>query len=87
MTHTHRSDPDIFAAARKALDEDPRVPQDVRIHVERGTVTLTGSVQWSFESADAEAIVRHIDGVRDVVNNLAVAHAVNEEGFEAPESR
>jgi osmotically-inducible protein OsmY len=88
MTDTQRrSDPDIFTAARKALDDDPRIPQDVRIHVERGTVTLTGAVQWSYERSDAEAVVRHVDGVQDVVNNITVAHAVNAEGFEAPESR
>ena len=50
MTSTHRRlDPDIFAAARKALDDEPRVPQDVRVHVDRGTVTLTGTVRWPHE--------------------------------------
>lgn len=87
MTHTHRPDPEIFVAARKALDDDPRVPQDVRIHVDRGVVTLTGSARWSSEKLDAEAIVRQIDGVREIINNITVAHGVNPEGFEAPDSR
>ena len=60
MTSTHRRlDSDIFAAARKALDDDPRVPQDVRVHVDRGTVTLTGTVRRPHESSEAEAVVRH----------------------------
>lgn len=81
-----RLDPDIFAAARKALDDDPRVPQDVRVHVDRGTVTLTGTVRWPNEKSEAEGIVRHIDGVQRVVNTITVANAANPEGFEAPES-
>ena len=88
MTSTHRRlDPDIFAAARKALDDDPRVPQDVRVHVDRGTVTLTGTVRWPHEKSEAEGIVRPIDGVQRVVNNITVANVANAEGFEAPESR
>lgn len=88
MTSTHRRlDPDIFAAARKALDDDPRVPQDVRVHVDRGTVTLTGTVRWPHEKSEPEGIVRPIDGVQRVVNNITVANVANAEGFEAPESR
>ncbi len=87
MASTHRLDPDIFVAARKALDDDPRVPQDVRVHVDCGTVTLTGTVRWPHEKFEAERAVRHIDGVERVVNHLTVANALNAEGFEAPESR
>ena len=88
MTSTHRRlDPDIFAAARKALDDDPRVPQDVRVHVDRGTVTLTGTVRSPHEKSEAEGIVRHIDGVHRVVDNITVSNVANPDGFEAPESR
>jgi osmotically-inducible protein OsmY len=87
MTATHRQDPDIFAAARKALDDDPRVPQDVRVHVDRGTVTLTGTVRWPYEKAEAETVVRQIEGVQRIINRITVAPVVNREGFEAPESR
>jgi len=87
MATTHRLDADIFAAARKALDDDPRIPQDVRIHVDHGMVTLTGAVRWPHERSDAEQVIRQIDGVRHVVNHITVAHVVRPEGFEAPESR
>ena len=88
MTSTHRRlDTDIFAAARKALDDDPRVSQNVRVHVDRGTVTLTGTVRWPHEKSDAEGIVGAIDGVQRIVNNITVANVANAEGFEAPESR
>ena len=84
----HRSDPDVFSAVRKALDDHPSVPQEVRVHVDRGTVTLTGSVRWPQERSEAEDVVRRVDGVLRVVNNIIAAHIANPEGFEAPnESR
>jgi osmotically-inducible protein OsmY len=86
MAAIHRLDPDIFVAARKALDDDPRIPQDVRVHVDRGIVTLTGTVRWPHEKSDAETVVRHVDGVGRIVNNITVANVVNPEGFDAPES-
>lgn len=86
MAVTHRrSDVEVFSAARKALDDHPGVPQGVRVHVDRGTVTLTGSVRWSQERLEAEDIVRRVDGVRRVVNNIIAAHTANQQGFEAPD--
>jgi osmotically-inducible protein OsmY len=85
MTGTRRrSDPVIFSAARKALDDHPRVPQ-VRVHVDRGTVTLTGSVRWPQERSEAEDVVRRVDGVLRIVNNIIAAHIADPEGFEAPD--
>jgi osmotically-inducible protein OsmY len=81
----HRSDPDIFSAARKALDDHPRVPQ-VRAHVDRGTVTLTGNVRWPRDKSEAEAVVRRVEGVVAVVNKILVAPAVDPEGLDAPDS-
>ena len=81
-----RPDAEIFSAARKALDDHPGVPQEVRVHVDQGVVTLTGSVRWAQERSQAEAIVRQIEGVERVVNSITVAHVANPEGFEAPES-
>ena len=41
----HRTDAEIFADARRALDHSPRVPEGVRVHVANGVVTLTGDVR------------------------------------------
>ena len=87
MTITPRLDSDVFAAARKALDDDPRIPQDVRVHVDRGTVTLTGTVRSPHEKSDAEAVVRQIVGVLGVVNRIGVAQMMNPDSFEVPDSR
>ncbi len=86
MTTTSRLDPDIFVAARKALDDDPRIAQDVRVHVEVGTVTLTGTVRQPHERTTAEAVVRLVDGVQTVVNRITVAQVTMAENFDAPES-
>lgn len=82
---THRSDADIFADARKALDERPTVPQGVHVHVNSGTVTLTGSVRLPFERADAEEAVRTIGGIRRLVNDITVTQIPDPAGFEAPD--
>jgi osmotically-inducible protein OsmY len=44
----------------------------VQIHAENGTVTLTGSVASRAEKLLAEKIAQAVEGVRKVVNNLAV---------------
>jgi osmotically-inducible protein OsmY len=40
--------------------------------VHQGHVRLTGDVAWYYQYAEAEKIVRHIRGVRDVVNDLRI---------------
>lgn len=87
MSTHHRLDPEIFAEARKALDDDPAVPQDVRVHVYDGTVTLTGTVRSAIQKSEAEAVVRRVAGVGEIINSLVVAHVVSADGLEAPEPR
>lgn len=82
---THRTDAEIFTDARSALDHQPSVPQDVRVHVDAGVVTLTGSVRWASERADAEDTVRGVKGIARIVNDITVAQVVSAEGLEAPE--
>jgi osmotically-inducible protein OsmY len=86
-TATHRTDPDIFIDAREALDRLPTAPGAVRVHVLHGIVTLTGGVHWPLGRTEAEAAVRHIDGVRGIVNNIIVFQAVSKEGFDPPDDR
>jgi osmotically-inducible protein OsmY len=85
MTAAHRTDPEIFIDAREALDRLPSAPGAVRVHVLRGAVTLTGGVHWPFERTEAEDAVRHIEGVRHIVNNIIVFQPVSRQGFEPPD--
>ena len=82
----HRTDAEIFTDARRALDGDAALPATVRVHVEAGILTLTGTVRRAAESARAEAIVRQVLGVDRVINSVSVAERPNEEGFEPPET-
>jgi osmotically-inducible protein OsmY len=85
MTTTHRLDSDIFAAARKALDDDPLISQDVRVHVDGGAVTLTGTVRGPHDKSRAEAVVRQASGVHPIINHIVVAEVVTPDSFGSPE--
>lgn len=80
----HRSDAEVFAAARRALDCNPRVPAAVRVHVDRGFVTLTGSVRAMSERDAAEETVRGVEGVHGVANDIFVVN-IPAAGFEPPD--
>jgi len=68
-----RTDADIAAAARRALEWDAVVPVDqIQITVSHGVVTLAGQVDWTYQKSDAERVVRRLTGVRDVINLLTV---------------
>jgi osmotically-inducible protein OsmY len=80
-----RTDPEIFAEARHALDVLPSVPSTIHVHVEGGVATLTGSVQQPAAREQAERAVRQVHGVRRVVNQIVVAPLPSPSGLEAPD--
>ena len=84
---TLRSDASIFAEARRALDLQSNIPATVRVHVDKATATLTGTVRLASESAEAESIVRRVSGVGRVVNEINVAQAPNRDGLDPPDRR
>lgn len=72
-----RTDADIARDAAHALELRSSLPESVQAAVHNGHVTLTGKVDWMFQKRDAEKAVRHIRGVREVLNHITVApHAV-----------
>ncbi|HVA57772.1 MAG: BON domain-containing protein [Gemmatimonadaceae bacterium] len=68
-----RSDTDIAHAAVSALKWDVEVP-DTRIKalVDDGWVSLDGTVDWQFQRLAAERAVRHLSGVKGVINRITV---------------
>jgi osmotically-inducible protein OsmY len=68
-----RTDADIAADVAHALGLRSTVPRSVQAAVHNGSVTLTGKVDWLFQTRDAEKAVRHIRGVRSVLNHITVA--------------
>ena len=68
-----RGDAEIAAAAARALEWDAAVPiERIDITVSKGSVTLKGEVEWGFQKADAERVVRRLSGVRSLSNLLTV---------------
>ena len=68
-----RTDADIAKDAAQALKLRSSIPDSVQAAVHTARVTLTGKVQWLFQKYDAEKAVRHIHGVRAVLNHIDVA--------------
>lgn len=68
-----RTDPDIAADVVRALELRSTVPNSVQAAVHSGHVTLTGRVDWQYQKRDAEKALRHIRGVRQVLNHITVA--------------
>lgn len=68
-----RTDADIAADVTRALELTANIPSSVQAAVHNGHVTLTGKVDWLFQKDIAEKAVRHIRGVRGIVDYISVA--------------
>jgi osmotically-inducible protein OsmY len=68
-----RTDADIARDCVRSLELRSTVPDNVQVTLHRGHVTLTGETMWEFQRRDAEKAVRHIRGVRGVVNRINLA--------------
>jgi osmotically-inducible protein OsmY len=68
-----RTDADIATDIVRALELRSTVPQSVQAAVHGGHVSLTGKAFWQYQKRDAEKALRHIRGVRSVVNHITVA--------------
>ncbi|TNH21835.1 BON domain-containing protein [Micromonospora orduensis] len=72
-TAAERTDPDLAAAATRALEWDALVPsQNIHVTVTRGWVTLSGEVEWEYQRRAAERAVRRLSGVRGVTNQISL---------------
>lgn len=73
-----RTDAEIAEAAVHALDWHSLVPQErVKVAVEDGWVTLTGELDWGYQSASAEQCVRPLVGVTGVTNQIRLTQRTN----------
>jgi len=65
----------------KLFDDPVLKMRDIHVNCEHGAVTLTGTVGTELEKAAVERIASQADGVKKVVNQLAVSSAP---GTESP---
>jgi osmotically-inducible protein OsmY len=70
-----RTDADIAQDAVSALELRSEVPESVQAVVHNAHVTLTGNVEWLYQKESAERAVRHLRGVRGIVNYITVVPA------------
>lgn len=75
---TRRSDEDIAAAAINRLLWDASVPGEaVKIKVEKGWVTLTGTVAEHFQKISAELDIRGLHSVAGISNQIVIKSKVS----------
>jgi osmotically-inducible protein OsmY len=67
-----RTDPDIAQDVAQALKLMPSVADNIQAVVHHGHVTLTGKVEWLYQTEHAEAATRHVRGVVGVSNRVEV---------------
>jgi osmotically-inducible protein OsmY len=66
-----QADDEIAERALRILHWDVLVPEDgIAVTVEKGVVTLRGTVDWHYQKSEAEYDVRKLSGVVRVVNEL-----------------
>ena len=68
-----RTDADIAQDAARALELHSMIPEAVQAVVHSGHLSLTGDVDWLYQKESAERAVRHIRGVRGLLNHITVA--------------
>lgn len=70
-TDKKTADDEIAARAVHLLEWDTQLPHGaIKLSVSHGVVTLFGEVEWAFQRREAEADVRRLGGVRDVINDI-----------------
>jgi len=69
-------DADLAQAAVQAVERLTQVPGDsVRITVRDGHVILDGKLDWHYQRQAVENSVRHLRGVRGVLNHITISEA------------
>ncbi len=68
-----QADDEIAERALRIFHWDDLVPDDrIAVMVEKGMVTLTGTVDWQYQKSEAEYDIRKLSGVLAVINQLQV---------------
>ncbi len=71
--HPAGSDPEIAAAAHRALSTRRCLPCDrIRIEVRDGRITLEGEVEWLYQCFDAYEAVCHVRDAAGCTNHITV---------------
>ena len=73
-----RTDPEIARDIIHELESHVSIPADnITVTVRNGWVTLEGTVEWQYQKLIAESVVKKIQGVIGVSNNIEVKPTVS----------
>jgi osmotically-inducible protein OsmY len=76
--HTSKTDAEIAAAAIERLAWNVSLPEDgIKVTVADGWVTLSGDVEWYYQSLDAAREIHALRGVVGVTNEICIKPCVN----------
>ena len=78
-----RTDEDIARAASDQLTWNVLVPDNIKVLVAKGWVTLQGETEWRYQREEAEQVVRSLVGVRGVSNEMQVKPKVSAAGVKS----
>jgi osmotically-inducible protein OsmY len=71
--HPKRSDDEIAQRALDFLKWSVQVPVDsIQVRVEKGWITLSGTVEWQYQKLAAESAVRRLSGVNGISNLIEI---------------
>lgn len=74
------SDEDLAMTALQAIKDSLVVPnKDVMLTVASGWITLEGTVRWEFQRDQAKEAIRHLNGVKGVINNIRLKSELRDE--------
>jgi len=72
-TFNSRTDQEIARAAADAIGWNTLLANtNIQVFVDKGRVTLQGTVNWNYQRQSADHSVRYLAGVRDVNNHIVV---------------
>jgi osmotically-inducible protein OsmY len=78
-----RTDEDIARTAANQLQWNYLVPDTVKVQVTDGFVSLSGTVEWQYQSDEAERAVRPLLGVKGVLNKIELKPTISANGVKA----
>ena len=73
-----RTDPEIARDAVQALESHVSISADkIKLTVEKGWVTLEGTVDWKYQKNVADSVVRNLKGVVGIINKIDIKPRVS----------
>jgi osmotically-inducible protein OsmY len=73
-----RTDPEIARDAVHELESHVGIQSDnIKITVNKGWVTLEGNVDWQYQKALTQSVVKNLKGVTGIGNNIAIKPKVS----------